>query len=76
MWVRGLKHLQHDCRKDFPHVAPRVGAWIETNLYVLCLSGKKVAPRVGAWIETLTKILNKKADYVAPRVGAWIETLL
>ena len=41
-------------------VAPRVGAWIETN--------------VGAWIETIIKITVTINNSVAPRVGAWIET--
>jgi len=34
------------------HVAPRAGAWIETeNLSAFC-PPQKVAPRAGAWIET------------------------
>ena len=33
-------------------VAPRVGAWIETNKDKACLTKARVAPRVGAWIET------------------------
>ncbi len=33
-------------------VAPRVGAWIETAVYMLFKLVIKVAPRVGAWIET------------------------
>ena len=33
-------------------VAPRVGAWIETNNYGQCRESNLVAPRVGAWIET------------------------
>ena len=33
-------------------VAPRVGAWIETQCLYGCLCGCDVAPRVGAWIET------------------------
>ena len=36
-------------------VAPRVGAWIETEIEVQVLEIDKVAPRVGAWIETLDK---------------------
>ena len=35
-------------------VAPRVGAWIETQSYYLSYSQSYVAPRVGAWIETHT----------------------
>ena len=33
-------------------VAPRVGAWIETNPYTQGRRIHEVAPRVGAWIET------------------------
>ena len=56
-------------------VAPRVGAWIETNSGVENLLSNSVAPRVGAWIETFcaNSIIPKLT--VAPRVGAWIETL-
>ena len=31
MWVRGLKHLSDDELFEVCSVAPRVGAWIETN---------------------------------------------
>ena len=55
-------------------VAPRVGAWIETDSNRIKYHKGQVAPRVGAWIET-TKINAKAAETcVAPRVGAWIET--
>ena len=33
-------------------VAPRVGAWIETETQIMQLNAQAVAPRVGAWIET------------------------
>ena len=52
VWVRGLKQ-QHAARYDGLHnVAPRVGAWIETNMEIMTLHVDDVAPRVGAWIET------------------------
>ena len=34
------------------HVAPRVGAWIETGMVAQNVRDTIVAPRVGAWIET------------------------
>ena len=38
------------------HVAPRVGAWIETsNPSRTTINDVGVAPRVGAWIETYGK---------------------
>ncbi len=33
-------------------VAPRTGAWIETQGVDLFIGVKDVAPRTGAWIET------------------------
>ena len=41
-------------------VAPRVGAWIETNGDIITFVVINVAPRVGAWIETLLKIMTKQ----------------
>ncbi len=38
----------------FVIVAPRVGAWIETNEARKRMALDSVAPRVGAWIETPT----------------------
>ena len=37
---------------DSANVAPRVGAWIETDEPRLANPSARVAPRVGAWIET------------------------
>ena len=52
MWVRGLKHHneEHDQKQ---HVAPYVGAWIETMILLLRIMRIRVAPYVGAWIETV-----------------------
>ena len=52
--VRGLKHLFHRRINTATYVAPRRGAWIETNG---SRNGEHrpprgVAPRRGAWIET------------------------
>ena len=55
-------------------VAPRVGAWIETELWTNDKKIKYVAPRVGAWIETYKIDNSNLLGLVAPRVGAWIET--
>ena len=53
VWVRGLKLTsQYDSITASP-VAPRVGAWIETNSKTSADYYGVVAPRVGAWIETL-----------------------
>ena len=52
MWVRGLKRFVAFLSRQGTHVAPYVGAWIETSFlqWVLCVCC--VAPYVGAWIET------------------------
>ena len=56
VWVRGLKQpLLFQCRRNCV-VAPRVGAWIETEINNIDSYFKTVAPRVGAWIETLSRI--------------------
>ncbi len=55
-------------------VAPRRGAWIETEETLAQLYLKAVAPRRGAWIETNPKVLIIQGLVVAPRRGAWIET--
>ena len=74
-WERGLK-------PSFPlrfftrsHVAPFVGAWIETKKSNKYLTVLNVAPFVGAWIETFYKKTVENRDDVAPFVGAWIETV-
>ena len=52
MWVRGLKpHLLYESLYRVL-VAPRVGAWIETEIWIGLSMDPRVAPRVGAWIET------------------------
>ena len=40
-------------------VAPRVGAWIETQTLHPAQQQALVAPRVGAWIETV-RIMRRK----------------
>ena len=55
MWVRGLKPTGGYTAQQ-RHVAPRVGAWIETAFPKKQKGYGEVAPRVGAWIETLYRI--------------------
>ena len=56
-------------------VAPRAGAWIETENNTIRSNAKQqVAPRAGAWIETRIRLSFCTAKGVAPRAGAWIET--
>jgi len=55
-------------------VAPRTGAWIETDQDPLCGEPPRVAPRTGAWIETGSITICTNFNNVAPRTGAWIET--
>ena len=55
-------------------VAPHVGAWIETDVFLFLFLGHHVAPHVGAWIETPYVGYQVSNLTVAPHVGAWIET--
>ena len=52
VWERGLKHQKGSFYLLMLHVAPRVGAWIETKSAFASATSWRVAPRVGAWIET------------------------
>ena len=52
MWVRGLKLRHPHGLSSLSSVAPRVGAWIETEVMGKGGLLAQVAPRVGAWIET------------------------
>ena len=74
MRARGLKHQLYDLDRLCRRVAPRAGAWIETELQLYGGIGTLVAPRAGAWIETPWIEIRGAKDYVAPRAGAWIET--
>ena len=56
------------------HVAPFVGAWVETTDVSGMLVGGTVAPFVGAWVETAAASHTAAAAKVAPFVGAWVET--
>ena len=74
MWVRGLKLVRVLLDGSVRHVAPYVGAWIETGWLRSKCQLSVVAPYVGAWIETDSNILQTGPALVAPYVGAWIET--
>ena len=50
--VRGLKHPRISPLDGCLLVAPRAGAWIETNTAKKEVTIGEVAPRAGAWIET------------------------
>ncbi len=50
--ARGLKPLHPLQCGNQPHVAPRAGAWIETQIKSDSSCRRTVAPRAGAWIET------------------------
>ena len=74
-WVRGLKLLYHVIEQSNAHVAPYVGAWIETDGIYTVHRSAEVAPYVGAWIETDGIYTVHRSAEVAPYVGAWIETI-
>jgi len=72
--ARGLKQKVFEQYKKLAGVAPRAGAWIETQSPALQSWPTDVAPRAGAWIETSSGIGTVSIGKVAPRAGAWIET--
>ena len=74
MRVRGLKQVKKVGENSDYYVAPRAGAWIETDLSVEEHNLIYVAPRAGAWIETISANCCSNSQKVAPRAGAWIET--
>ena len=53
MWERGLKPHDNQSFLLYLHVAPHVGAWIETPVREQNFPREEVAPHVGAWIETI-----------------------
>ena len=64
---RGLKH-QLVCGDLAVHdVAPRAGAWIETNFPDMKQACPTVAPRAGAWIET-TRLSSRTRKPMSPLV--------
>ena len=69
-WIETLS--VHFVKKIF-HVAPRVGAWIETQLRNTAEICQKSHP---VWVRGLKRDGKQelKDINVAPRVGAWIET--
>ena len=74
VWVRGLKLIYVRCDFFKVTVAPRVGAWIETDKERLYQALEKSHP---VWVRGLkpSSIISSLANpCVAPRVGAWIET--
>ena len=75
VWVRGLKQLTKKVfpQSRFPSVAPRVGAWIETDTPGQLRGFTESHP---VWVRGLKRELGADClgGLVAPRVGAWIET--
>ena len=61
--------LHHFGKWMLMHVAPRVGAWIETLFVCRGAAMALVAPRVGAWIETGTALTLGKIGCRPPRGG-------
>ena len=50
MWVRGLKHYNLCDQHIAPEVAPYVGAWIETKIFLL---PALIAPSHPMWVRGL-----------------------
>ena len=72
MWVRGLKLMHPFNTLQLCHVAPYVGAWIETFACAVAGLQNIVAPYVGAWIETRAGIAGKGVGVSHPM---WVRGL-
>ena len=74
MWVRGLKPGSADDIRLSDDVAPRVGAWIETNRDTVHWHNHWSHPVWVRGLKQTSESRSVKRSGVAPRVGAWIET--
>ena len=74
MWVRGLKHVTSHALLHQFLVAPYVGAWIETYVYLSCCAIDGSHPMWVRGLKHPSKCLIVRLNLVAPYVGAWIET--
>ena len=72
VWVRGLKLTKSKNSFLVAPVAPRVGAWIETETGLLPQTQDWVAPRVGAWIETMKPARSQRSHKSHP---VWVRGL-
>ena len=72
-WERGLKCFYYMKTKEWPEVAPFMGAWIEIWVGMKTVNRITVAPFMGAWIEIHHTPLTTIWNTVAPFMGAWIE---
>ena len=70
--MRGLKHVVTPSGVEPSHVAPLVGAWIETSASTEHNDHRAVAPLVGAWIETQ----SQKVDFISEKSHpSWVRGL-
>ena len=73
MWVRGLKRMSFSSTLMY-HVAPYVGAWIETIVSGATGLASKSHPMWVRGLKLRAAGYLSERDGVAPYVGAWIET--
>ena len=64
-----MKRNCYKVGKETAQVAPRTGAWIETQRRTTGTFSTGVAPRTGAWIETLMAMMAEKKDKGRPPHG-------
>ena len=72
---RGLKRADHSTAERADDVAPRAGAWIETDIPSTSLLVVGSPPARGRGLKPFRRA-SADADAVAPRAGAWIETMI
>ena len=72
---RGLKHFRLHYNVMICLVAPRAGAWIETESYTQIKGFQNSSPPVrGRGLKLWVILEPDRLYFVAPRAGAWIET--
>ena len=74
MWERGLKLSHYLCDVRVGHVAPHVGAWIETACSAIRWRYRGSLPMWERGLKQEEFDEKQGGEHVAPHVGAWIET--
>ena len=71
-WVRGLKQTRHSLAAKTKHVAPLVGAWIETVVISLALRAEMSHP---SWVRGLKLEKTDKLSNTQRSHPSWVRGL-
>ena len=73
VWVRGLKQHCHVLVRERRGVAPRVGAWIETDNDIFIVHARKESHPV--WVRGLKRYEQKEIDQTYMSHPVWVRGL-